>query len=55
MISVASEKKHSTAKKRDIAPFKVNGQSHIILQQLFCGTRRNVSFVSNPAQIFKNN
>jgi hypothetical protein len=34
MISVASEKKISTAKKRDIAPFKVNGQSHIILQQL---------------------
>jgi hypothetical protein len=38
MIFVASEKKNSTAKKRDIAPFKVNGQSHIILQQLsyFC-------------------
>jgi hypothetical protein len=27
MISVASEKNISTAKKRDIAPFKVNGQS----------------------------
>jgi predicted ATP-binding protein involved in virulence len=37
--------------KRDIAPFKVNGQSHIILQQLSCGTRSKVSFVSNPAQI----
>jgi hypothetical protein len=48
---VASEKKISTAKKRDIAPFKVNGQSHIILQQLSCGTRSNISFVSNPAQI----
>jgi hypothetical protein len=35
----------------DIAPFKVNGQSHIILQQLSCGTRSKVSFVSNPAQI----
>jgi hypothetical protein len=33
MISVTSEKKISTAKKRDIAPFKVNGQSHIILQR----------------------
>ena len=33
MIFVASEKKNSTAKKRDIAPLKVNGQSHIILQQ----------------------
>jgi hypothetical protein len=31
--------------------FKVNGQSHIILQQLSCGTRSKVSFVSNPAQI----
>ena len=51
MISVASEKNISTAKKRDIAPFKVNGQSHIILQQLSCGTRSKVSFVSNPAQI----
>ena len=51
MISVASEKKISTAKKRDITPFKVNGQSHIILQQLSCGTRSMVSFVSNPAQI----
>jgi hypothetical protein len=30
---------------------KVNGQSHIILQQLSCGTRSKVSFVSNPAQI----
>ena len=49
MISVASEKNISTAKKRDIAPFKVNGQSHIIL--LSCGTRSKVSFVSNPAQI----
>ena len=47
MISVASEKKISTAKKHD----KVNGQSHIILQQLSCGTRSKVSFVSNPAQI----
>jgi hypothetical protein len=27
------------------------GQSHIILQQLSCGTRSKVSFVSNPAQI----
>jgi hypothetical protein len=45
------EKNISTAKKRDIAPFKVNGQSHIILQQLSCGTRSKVSFVSNPAQI----
>jgi hypothetical protein len=27
MISVASEKNISTAKKRDMAPFKVNGQS----------------------------
>ena len=51
MISVASEKNISTAKKRDIGPFKVNGQSHIILQQLSCGTRSKVSFVSNPAQI----
>ena len=51
MISVASEKNISTAKKRDIVPFKVNGQSHIILQQLSCGTRSKVSFVSNPAQI----
>ena len=51
MISVASEKNISTTKKRDIAPFKVNGQSHIILQQLSCGTRSKVSFVSNPAQI----
>jgi hypothetical protein len=51
MISVASEKNISTAKKRDIAPFKVNGQPHIILQQLSCGTRSKVSFVSNPAQI----
>ena len=51
MISVASEKNISTAKKCDIAPFKVNGQSHIILQQLSCGTRSKVSFVSNPAQI----
>jgi hypothetical protein len=51
MIFVVSEKKNSTAKKRDIATFKVNGQSHIILQQLSCGTRSNVSFVSNPAQI----
>ena len=51
MISVASEKKISTAKKRYIAPFKVNGQSHIILQQLSCGTRSKVSFVSNPAQM----
>jgi hypothetical protein len=51
MISVASEKNISTAKKRDIAPFKVNGQSYIILQQLSCGTRSKVSFVSNPAQI----
>jgi hypothetical protein len=25
------KKKNSTAKKRDIAPFKVNGQSHIII------------------------
>ena len=49
MISVASEKNISTAKKRDIAPFKVNGQSHIIL--LSCGTRSKVSFVSNPALI----
>jgi hypothetical protein len=48
---VASEKNISTAKKRDIAPFKVNGQSHIILQQLSCETRGKVSFVSNPAQI----
>ena len=48
MISVASEKKTFL---RDIAPFKVNGQSHIILQQLSCGTRNKVSFVSNPAQI----
>jgi hypothetical protein len=31
--------------------FKVNGQSHIILQQLSCGTRSKISFVSNPAQI----
>jgi hypothetical protein len=38
MISVVFEKNISTAKKRDIAPFKVNGQSHIILQQLSCGT-----------------
>jgi hypothetical protein len=38
MISVAFEKNISTAKKRDIAPFKVNGQSHIIFQQLSCGT-----------------
>jgi hypothetical protein len=51
MISVVSEKNISTVKKRDIAPFKVNGQSHIILQQLSCGTRSEVSFVSNPAQI----
>jgi hypothetical protein len=51
VIFVASEKKNYTAKKRDIAPFKVNGQSHIILQQLSCGTRSKVSFVSNPAQI----
>ena len=51
MISVASEKNISTAKKGDVAPFKVNGQSHIILQQLSCGTRSMVSFVSNPAQI----
>ena len=51
MISVASEKNISMAKKRDIAPFKVNSQSHIILQQLSCGTRSKVSFVSNPAQI----
>ena len=51
MISVASEKNISTAKKRDIAPFKVSGQSHITLQQLSCGTRSKVSFVSNPAQI----
>ena len=51
MISLASEKNISTAKKRDIAPFKVNGQSHIILQQLSCGTRSKVSFVSKPAQI----
>jgi hypothetical protein len=29
------EKNISTAKKCDIAPFKVNGQSHIILQQIF--------------------
>jgi hypothetical protein len=35
MIFVAFEKKISTAKKRDIAPFKVNGQSHIILQYLY--------------------
>ena len=48
---MASEKNISTAKKRDIAPFKVNGQSHIILQQLSCGTKSKVSFVSNPAQI----
>jgi hypothetical protein len=33
MISVASEKNISTAKKRGTAPFKVNGESHIILQQ----------------------
>jgi predicted ATP-binding protein involved in virulence len=51
MIFVASEKKISTGKKRDIAPFKVNGQSHIILQQLSCGTRSKVSFVSNTAQM----
>ena len=56
MVSVASEKNISTAKKRDIAPpppppFKVNGQSHIILQQLSRGTRSKVSFVYNPAQI----
>jgi hypothetical protein len=51
MIFVVSEKTFSTAKKRDIAPFKVNGQSHIILQQLSYGTRSKVSFVSNPAQI----
>jgi hypothetical protein len=51
MISVAFEKNISMAKKRGIAPFKVNGQPHIILQQLSCGTRSNVSFVSNPAQI----
>jgi predicted ATP-binding protein involved in virulence len=50
MISVASENNISTAKKRDKAPFKVNGQSHIILQQLSCGTRSKVSFVSNSAQ-----
>ena len=36
-------KKNYTAKTRDIAPFKVNGQSHIILQQLSCGTRSKVS------------
>ena len=48
MISVQSEKKTFL---RDIVPFKVNGQSHIILQQLSCGTRSKVSFVSNPAQI----
>jgi hypothetical protein len=35
-----------TAKKRDIASFKVNGQSYIILQQLSCGTRGKDSFVS---------
>jgi hypothetical protein len=35
MFFVESEKNISTAKKRDIAPFKVNGQSHISLQQLF--------------------
>ena len=51
MISVASEKIISTAKKCGISPFKINGQSHIILQQLSCGTRSKVSFVSNPAQI----
>jgi predicted ATP-binding protein involved in virulence len=45
------EKNISTAKKRDIAPFKVNGQSHIILQQLSCGTRSKVSYVPNQAQI----
>jgi hypothetical protein len=39
MIFVASEKNNSTVKKRDIAPFKVNGQSHIILQQLSGGTK----------------
>jgi hypothetical protein len=43
MISVASEKNISMAKKRDIAPFKVNGQSHIILQQLSCRTRSKVT------------
>jgi hypothetical protein len=51
MISVASEKNISTAKKRDTALFKVNGQSNIILQQRSCGTRGKVSFVSNQAQI----
>jgi hypothetical protein len=46
MIAVASEKNISTAKKRDIAPFKVNGQSHIILQpyfrsEIFAGVKNN--------------
>jgi hypothetical protein len=54
MISVASEKNISTAKIRDKAPFKVNGQSHIILQQLSCWTRSKVSFVSNPCPMKTN-
>jgi hypothetical protein len=34
MIFVASEKKNSTAKKRDIAPFKVNGFPEILIHML---------------------
>jgi hypothetical protein len=37
-----------------IAPFKVKGQSHIILQQLSCGTRSKVSFVSPSIVVEKN-
>jgi hypothetical protein len=41
-------------KKKILRRKNVNGQSHIIVQQLSCGTRSKVSFVSNPAQISLN-
>jgi hypothetical protein len=50
-ITVWRLKKTFLRRKNVTAPFKVNGQSNIILQQRSCGTRSKVSFVSNPAQI----
>ena len=50
MISVASEKTISTAKKRD-SPLQGKWSVQYYFAATSCGTRSKVSFVSNPAQI----
>jgi hypothetical protein len=54
MISVASEKKISTAKKRDIAPFKVNGQSECF-REIWDGLETRDLTSSSTRQLLQNN